>query len=891
MTEFAEKNWSDRLHGDTPCVVAARLVLRRRLCAVRRWFPRAVERHEEDLENVHQLRVASRRGEAVLEAFQAFCGPRLFERVRKRLRGIRQAAGAARQHDVASVLLAKDAASCSRDYKRGYAYLLRELASKRAEAQETIGDLGRRRRRGISSKLRRRLIESVRFRSKPVRNDEPTNGPGSPPIPYSLLELAIGQLPALIDPVAAACSKTFVSLDDAHQLRIETKKLRYALELFECCLAEAAYVRVYGLVQGVQERLGTLNDYHEVHTLIQALVDSPGRTRRPIKAELIALTEHYGQERDRRLAEFAQWWSSPDTREQIEELRRIVPARSLRPGAPAGHGNGAGVRAAAKPAESGLEPPLHRRVAAIDAGTNSIRLVVAETDPMTKFRVIEDIKETTRLGAGVHENGRLDAASVERSLAALLKMKQIADGFHVDRLRAVGTSALREAEDADAFITLAARHSGVSIEVIDAEHEARLAFSSVVNAFDLEDRRVVIADIGGGSTELVLSTSGVIEAIHPLPLGALWLAENFCRESDQEGCQFEELCRAIEQAIQQEIDPPAQAVELMIGTGGTFTSLARVTMREGTSGNGGRFPFALRGYELRRQDVSALLDRLRRMSAAERRGVPGLSAQRSEIIVPGLCILERLMEHLGIGRVRVHDGGIRDGLLSEMVDDLGIHPFLPRRRSVQMVDIIRTFAERNDYEQEHSEHVARLALQIFDQLASESADASGTWASRHCRNLLQAAAVAHDVGMLIEWKNHHTHSYDMLIHAQLPTLTHREVELIANIARYHRGPAPRPSHENFHHLGDDDQRLVRHLAGILRVADGLDRLHTQNVTGVTVGVEAEWVRFEAHAEDNPTVNLEFARKKADLFEGAFHGRTKFRWQQSPARAAVLRVKG
>jgi exopolyphosphatase/guanosine-5'-triphosphate,3'-diphosphate pyrophosphatase len=145
--------------------------------------------------------------------------------------------------------------------------------------------------------------------------------------------------------------------------------------------------------------------------------------------------------------------------------------------------------------------------------------------------------------------------------------------------------------------------------------------------------------------------------------------------------------------------------------------------------------------------------------------------------------------------------------------------------------------------------------------------------------------------MLMEWKNHHIHSYDMLIHAELPTLTHREVELIANIARYHRGPAPRASHANFHHLGDDDQRLVRHLAGILRVADGLDRLHTQNVTGVTVEVESEWVRFEAHAEEDPTVNLEFARKKADLFEDAFHGRTKFRWQPSPARAAVFRVKG
>ncbi len=456
-------------------------------------------------------------------------------------------------------------------------------------------------------------------------------------------------------------------------------------------------------------------------------------------------------------------------------------------------------------------------------------------------------------------------------------MKAVADGYHVGHLRAVGTSAVREAENGDDFITLVRKRAGVEIEPIDADTEARLAFSSVANAFDLRDARAAVVDLGGGSTELVFSTNGLIDSVQTLPLGAVRLSEMFADDEQPGRYRFGEMTRAIDRMIAARLDPPPRPPDRLIGTGGTFTTLARISIRRGLSASGSdRFPFAVRGYELQQREVALLLDWLRRMPLEKRRTVPGLSAQRAEIIVAGVCIVERLMRFLDVDRLLVHDGGIRDGLLFDMIDDLGVHADRPQRGEALVLDAVRRFAQRCRYEKEHSEHVATLALAIYDQLVEQIGGVAG-WARRESRVLLHAAAVLHDIGVLIAWKGHHKHSYNMIVHADLPMLSRREVEIIANIGRYHRRAAPSPRHRNFHKLSDDDQRLVAHLAGILRIADGLDRLHTQNVSGVTVEATDDAAIFRIAAQDEPAVNIKYADRKADVFESAFQRRTRYTW--------------
>ncbi|MGE3181711.1 MAG: HD domain-containing protein, partial [Phycisphaerae bacterium] len=311
-------------------------------------------------------------------------------------------------------------------------------------------------------------------------------------------------------------------------------------------------------------------------------------------------------------------------------------------------------------------------------------------------------------------------------------------------------------------------------------------------------------------------------------------------------------------------------------TGGTFTNLARMSIRRTPEGiREGRVTGSVRGYELEYDEVREILAWLRAMSPAARREVPGLGFRRSEIIVAGLCVIERLMSQLNVRRVRVHDGGIRDGLLMEMIDELHLltNERLPAHG--EAMHAVRKFAELCQYPRAHSEHVAKLALRIFDQLTAWASDRAAAWSRPGARDLLEAAGVLHDVGQLIDFDKHHKHSYSMITHADLTPFSRRQVEIIASVARYHRKKGPSLDHPNMQRLSVVDQQLVKDLSGILRIADGLDRLHTQNVQDVVLKPRPDCVAFEVEAIADPTVNIQYALKKSGVFSQAFRTKVEF----------------
>ncbi len=514
------------------------------------------------------------------------------------------------------------------------------------------------------------------------------------------------------------------------------------------------------------------------------------------------------------------------------------------------------------------------RLAAIDIGTNSIRFVVAEVESGGSYRVLDEEREMTRLGHELFERGRLAALPMERSHAALAKMKAIADGFQVDELRAVATSAVREAANGRTFIREVRRRSGLTVEVISPEEEAQLALLSALRAFDLAGRSVAVVDIGGGSVEVVLTAGTVVDQVYTLPLGAVRLTETYGGAEPLKRRRWKRLRRAIDRALDERIGEPPFHPEVIIGSGGTFTNLAGLVKVEREGPEKG-----IQGYTMRRAEVVHLMHRLRGTPLDLRRAMPGLNPQRADIIVAGAAVVARLARRLGAQQIVVNPGGLRSGLLLSLIAERQAGVGGERVRSVDRLESVRVFARKCHSGERHCEHVALLAGQLFDGLRGPYG------LPLEGRDILVAAALLHEVGYLINHAKHHKHAYHLIQNAELQGWTAREVELIANVARYHRKAAPKKRHGNFRRLERGDRRQVRRLAAILRVADGLDRTHTQRITAVGVEAGRGPVRLILAADSDPQVERWDADRKAGLFAKVFDGVPVLVWR----RAARLRL--
>lgn len=512
-----------------------------------------------------------------------------------------------------------------------------------------------------------------------------------------------------------------------------------------------------------------------------------------------------------------------------------------------------------------LSDELSQRMAAIDIGTNSIRLVVAEALRGGNYRILDEDREATRLGRTLHSTGMLDQQSMDESLAALRRFKQIAESFQPAEIRTIATCAVREASNGPEFCARALAELGLEIEVISAEKEAHLAFFSVQRNFDLNEKNIVLADIGGGSTELVLASGSLIEAVFTTDLGAVRLTERFAGGQAMNGDNFEEMIRVIDRKLRKKIGRPFFTPHVLIGSGGTFTTLASIMMAQKNQTG-----LPVSGYFVSRAEVSHLLDRLRKMTPRARAATPGLSADRADIIVAGLAVIDRIMHRFEVNTLQVHNRGVRDGLLLAMIEKAqGQSP--EAAPSVDRDAMIDRFALACRTELEHGKHIAHLAGQIYRQLA----DPLGLIATD--APLLEAAARLQDVGYLINYDQHHKHSYHLILNSRLPGFLPEELEIMANVARYHRGGEPKKKHANFRQLNRADRARVKHMAAILRVASGLDRSHTHQVKDVRVHVEDQKIQMLVEADTHPDVDLWGARRRAELFEQVFHYPLSIEW--------------
>jgi exopolyphosphatase/guanosine-5'-triphosphate,3'-diphosphate pyrophosphatase len=316
----------------------------------------------------------------------------------------------------------------------------------------------------------------------------------------------------------------------------------------------------------------------------------------------------------------------------------------------------------------------------------------------------------------------------------------------------------------------------------------------------------------------------------------------------------------------------------MIGSGGTFTNLAEMVQAQRTGQT-----TSPHGYVITRSEVMHVLERLREEPIEARREIPGLNPQRADIIVAGVAVVARLLKRLDCQQVLVNERGVRDGLMLGLVAALPSTPVPTAPAPEDRLEPVRAFARKCRSNERHCEHVAHLAGEMFDRLQMPyRLPPMG-------REILQAAALLHDVGYVINHAQHHKHAYHLIMHGDLAGLSAREIELIANVARYHRRAFPKKSHSNFARLGHGDRRLVRCLAGVLRVADSLDRTHRESVTNVRCRVGPGRIRLALEARRNPQVEIWDAERKAELLARACDARVAVTWSR-PAKTSRPRLK-
>ncbi|NOT07851.1 MAG: Ppx/GppA family phosphatase [Gemmatimonadales bacterium] len=472
-------------------------------------------------------------------------------------------------------------------------------------------------------------------------------------------------------------------------------------------------------------------------------------------------------------------------------------------------------------------PAPGERLGAIDVGSNSIRLLVAEFDAEGAMRVVDEVKDQPRLASGIAESKRLDEFAMARAIQALGRMREVAERRGVRRLSAVATSAVREAENGKEFVERVRREVGIPLRIIDADTEAQLSWRSVAHHFPLTAGRALVADIGGGSLELIGAVNGLVELTTSLPFGAVRLTEQYLFEGKSRSKEI----TALREKVRKQLKKAGRWKEwhnvTVLGSGGTFTNLARMVLARR-----GHPTDAAHGEVVKTAEVEQLLEWLCTLSVERRRNVPGLNPQRADIILAGLAVTAELLNMVEARSITVSAFGLREGLLLDMVGERAQKVADPLRA-------MREFIDRCQGDRRHVEQVRVLGLTLFDRLC----DVLG--ADQAERPILEAACLLHDVGQVVSYRKHHRHSFQLIMHAERLNFTSRDRYLVALLSRYHRRKGPSKKHAEFARLPENEQAIVRRLSGILRLADGLDRGHTSAVERVSTRLTAERLTVRA----------------------------------------------
>jgi exopolyphosphatase/guanosine-5'-triphosphate,3'-diphosphate pyrophosphatase len=489
------------------------------------------------------------------------------------------------------------------------------------------------------------------------------------------------------------------------------------------------------------------------------------------------------------------------------------------------------------------------RIAVVDLGSNSFRLVVfTHTD--TWWKRTDEIYEPVRVGAGQETGGPLQPEPMERALETIVLFAHFCRASGIEHVRPLATSAIREASNREEFVAAARARSGLEIEVLSRAEEAHYGYLAAVNSTTLSDG--IALDIGGGSMQLTHVEDRHAQAAASWRLGAVVTTERFLAADRIKPKHVKAVRRHVREELR---SAPWVGGERITGVGGTVRNLgAALTLDAGLPSYG------VQGFSVERDALEALIERLQKMTPAERRQVPGIKPERGDLILAGALVVSTVMEVGGFDSLEVTEAGLREGVLFEtLYEDLD-PPLVPDVRAAA----VRNLAAQYHPDDAHTEHVARLALELWDGLAANGLHA-GDPAERE---LLWAAAMLHDVGTAVDYDDHHKHSRYLVLNAGLPGFSPRETALIGQACRYHRKGHPTLG-EFAPLMGKGDDALLGRLATVLRVVEQLERARDQTVEHTEVAAADGTIELRLVATADVTVSRWAAQTQADLFRDVF----------------------
>lgn len=502
-----------------------------------------------------------------------------------------------------------------------------------------------------------------------------------------------------------------------------------------------------------------------------------------------------------------------------------------------------------------------RVVAFIDIGTNSIRLLLVRINPNGSYQPLTKQKETVRLGDKEFIDKILQLKAMERAVIVCKKFMELARAYRAEEVIAVATSATRDAGNKVQFLEMLKREANLEVCTISGNEEARLIYLGVSSGLGLGYSKALFIDIGGGSTEVSVGDQRQYYFLHSFNLGSIRLTNMFL--PDETGPVSEERYEQVKDYIRHKAadiikELSKYRIECAIGSSGTIENLARIA-----------FVYMHKtdheSYEkLQYEDLKKIVQAMCVLPLEERRKFPGINSQRADIILAGAAIIETFMEELGLSDIRVSKCGLREGLLvdyisksefSYMVTHMSV-----RKRSIMQLGLTCNFDE------EHAHIVTRLALELFDSI-----QALEIYEFREeDRELLEYGSTLHDIGTFLSYDTHQTHAYHLIRESNLPGFQLEEIEVIANLAYFHRKNIPKKKHPNLAGLNKDTVKSIRVLSALLRIAEGLDRSHTGVISHVRFYIAStDTLVLEMHAQRECQLEIWEVEKQKKYFMKIF----------------------
>lgn len=497
------------------------------------------------------------------------------------------------------------------------------------------------------------------------------------------------------------------------------------------------------------------------------------------------------------------------------------------------------------------------RYAAIDIGSNSIRMLAAEAGPGGEFRELISSRQVVRLGENVFREGRLSQPAMDLACQTLTVMAEEYRRLDVLAVRAVGTSALRDATNRAEFLARASQILGTPVEVVSGLEEARLIHLGVQARWPQPRRRILITDIGGGSAELILSEGGRMIDAFSRPLGAVRLTEMFLKSDPPDPRELARLEKYIQERIAGAVERIGTAsIERMVATSATAAAAVCAANKVRRAKRAMADRFLASAAQIRR-----LYLEVSRLDLESRRHVVGIGPKRAEIVVAGVAVLNEVMSNLAIPRLYYSTAGVRDGIIADL-----LHRRVGREPDHLDSDerrVVRALGRRYGTSANHARKVAQLAAMLFEGLhpLHRLTPSYG--------RILEAAAYLFNIGHYVNERNHHKHSLYLILNADMAGFTDHERLGIANLSRYHRKSMPQPSHAEFQIMDPEMRNAIVLLAPLLRIAVALDQSQEQKVERVEVSIQDRTVELRLISDRDTDIEQWHASRTATVFHEVY----------------------